>query len=134
MKGIADTGFLVAFGNRRDLHFRWAHAIAKQIQEPLVTCEAVLAEAAHLLGDTALVLRFIEKGLVRVDFEIGEHQEQLQSLARRYSDRRPDLADLCLIRMSELNPKLPVLTIDTDFLIYRRNGKESIPLVMPPSN
>jgi len=132
MNGIADTGFLVAFANRRDHHFRWAHAVAEHIQEPLITCEAVLAEAAHLLADTGLVLRFIEKGLVRVDFKIEEHREQLQSLAARYADRSPDLADLCLIRMSELNPKLAILTIDNDFLIYRRNGKESIPVIMPP--
>jgi hypothetical protein len=28
---------------------------------------------------------------------------QLVALARRYADRQPDLADLCLIRMSELH-------------------------------
>ena len=46
MNGIADTGFVVAFLNRRDSHHRWAVRLAGQINAPLATCEAVLAEAA----------------------------------------------------------------------------------------
>ena len=53
-------------------------------------------------------------------------------MAKRYADRQPDLANLCLIRMSELNPQLPVITVDSDFLIYRRNPRETIPVIMPP--
>ena len=47
MKAIADTGFLVAFGNRNDQHHAWALEIAKRITEPLLTCDAVLAEALN---------------------------------------------------------------------------------------
>ena len=54
-------------------------------------------------------------------------------LATRYADRDPDFADLCLIRMSELHPKFPVITVDRkDFRIYRRNRREMIPLICPP--
>ena len=134
MRGIADTGFIVAFANRRDMHFRWAHGLAEKVSSPLLTCEAVVAEAAYLLRDSALVLRFLETGLIKLDFEMPAHQQELSKLAIRYADRSPDLADLCLIRMSELNPKLPVLTVDEDFRIYRRNGKESIPVLMPPKH
>gem|GEM_PF-1203476 len=63
-----------------------------------------------------------------------KYREPLQSLAARYADSSPNFADLCLIRLSELNPKMPILTIDKDFLIYRRNGKESIPVIMPPNS
>jgi len=78
------------------------------------------------------VLRFLETGLVRLAFEIESHRSELGELARRYSDRQPDLADLCLIRMSELNPQLPVITVDGDFRVYRRNRREIIPVIMPP--
>jgi len=130
--GIADTGFLVAFANRRDFQFAWAYALAQNLREPLLTCEAVLAEAAFHLQDSALVLRFLDTGLVRVDFDIENHRRELVELAERYADRKPDLADLCLIRMSELNPKLPVITVDGDFRIYRRNRHEVITVIMPP--
>ncbi len=132
MNGIADTGFLVAFANRRDAFFPWAHALAQTVQEPLLTCEAVLAEAAFHLRNSALVLRLAETGLVRLAFDIESHRAELAVFAARYADRRPDLADLCLIRMSELFPKLPVVTVDNDFRFYRRNRREAIPVLMPP--
>ena len=50
MKAIADTGFLVAFANARDMHHNWALSVAEQVTEPLLTCEPVLAEAAFHLG------------------------------------------------------------------------------------
>jgi len=132
MTGIADTGFLVAFANRRDLYFPWAYSLAEHIHEPLLTCEAVLAETAHHLKNSELVLRLIETGLVRLAFDIESHRSELAVLARRYADRQPDLADLCLIRMSELNPHLSIITVDGDFRVYRRNQRETIPVVMPP--
>ena len=44
MRGIADAGFLVALGNRRDKHLAWAVEVARGVTEPLLTSEAVLAE------------------------------------------------------------------------------------------
>jgi uncharacterized protein len=134
VKGIADTGFLVAFANRRDRHHRWAVQVASGITEPLLTCEAVLAETAFHLRDAAIALAMAEEGLVRLAFHVDGHREQLARLAERYADRRPDLADLCLIRLSEQHPKHRVVTTDqADFRVYRRNGREAIPLVCPPA-
>lgn len=132
MKAIADSGFLVAFANRRDRHHGWAVELAKLVREPLLTCDAVLAEAAYHIGDARVTLDFVENGLVRSEFCIQDHWQRLKELASRYADRRPDLADLCLIKMSELHPKLPVITTDlTDFRIYRRGRRETIPLIHP---
>ena len=61
MKAIADTGFIVAFGNRNDLHHAWALDIAGKIQEPLLTCEAVLAVAAFHLNSSFYVLALIQQ-------------------------------------------------------------------------
>jgi len=133
MKAIADTGFLVAFGNRNDFHHAWAIGIAERITEPLLTCEAVLAETAFHLGSSALVLAFLRDGMVRSAFALSEHAGRLAELAERYADRKPDLADLCLIRLSELHPRYPVITTDlADFRVYRRGRREIIPLLHPP--
>ncbi len=132
MRGIADTGLLVGFANRRDRYHRWAVSIAEQVDEPLLTCEAVLAETVFHLGSASVVFEMLSEGLVTVAFNCAEHLPQLQALAKRYVDRRPDLADLCLIRMSEMYPKLPVITVDReDFRLYRRNKREVIPLICP---
>ena len=71
-----------------------------------MTCDAVLAETAFHLQDSALVLAMIQEGLVRSQLIAADHLVRLTELAKRYSDRKPDLADLCLIRLSELDPKL----------------------------
>jgi predicted nucleic acid-binding protein len=134
VKGIADTGFLVAFANARDQHHAWAVRLAEQVSDPLLTCEAVLAETAFHLEDSGLVVAMMDTGLVTVAFACVDHVAALRSLARKYADRRPDLADLCLIRMSELYPQHAVLTVDeTDFRVYRRHKRDVIPLICPPA-
>ena len=135
MKGIADTGFLVAFANRNDRHHDWAVGVAQRASTPLLTCEAVLAEAAFHLQSVPYVLALLEEGLLALDFDCRAHLPRLAALAKRYADRRPDLADLCLIRMSELHPRHAVVTVDrNDFRVYRRNQREMIPLVCPPGS
>jgi uncharacterized protein len=132
VRGIADTGFLVAFVRSSDIYHAWAMDVADQISEPLLTCESVLSETAFHLGNSALVFEMIEDGLIRLDFVCNEHLPQLAALAKRYKDHKPDLADLCLIRMSELHPKHSVITVDKDFAIYRRNKRDVIPTISPP--
>ena len=132
MKGIADTGFLVAFARSRDMHHDWATRVAEEVTEPLLTCEDVLAETAFHLNNVGIVLEMIGDELVRLSFDCNDHLPQLADLAKRYADRQPDLADLCLIRMSELYPHHRVITADKDFRVYRRNKREVIPLICPP--
>ena len=132
MKGIADTGFIVAFGNRSDTHHGWALDLARTLTEPLLTCEPVLAEAAFHLGSSLYILSLLQDGMLRLAFDTNRNLEQLLELARRYEDRKPDLADLCLIRMSELYPRHTVITInENDFRVYRRNKREIIPILGP---
>jgi predicted nucleic acid-binding protein len=133
MKGIADTGFVVAFLNRSDRHHEWAAEIGMGVSEPLLTCEAVLAEAAFHVGSVGRVLELAQEGLIRIAFDLHKNLGEVAALAERYRDRTPDLADLCLIRMSELYDNLPVLTVDeSDFRVYRRNRRYVIPIVCPP--
>ena len=42
-----------------------------------------------------------------------------------------DLADACLVRMTEMEPRSLVVTTDGDFKVYRRNGREVVPHVLP---
>lgn len=135
MNAIADTGFVVAFAHSDDQHHRWALDVAARLTPPALTCEAVLAEAAFKLRSTDLVLELVEADLIRPTFDVLANISQLHELARRYADRQPDLADLCLIRMSELFPRHTLFTVDeTDFRIYRRNRREVIPLLCPPKH
>ena len=133
MKGLADTGFLVAFANRNDRFHDWAVSVASDATAPLLTCEPVLAETAFHLRSVQITLDMIRTGLIELAFDCNDHLVPLAALAQRYADRKPDLADLCLVRMSELHPRHSVVTVDRhDFRVYRRNKRDSIPLICPP--
>ncbi|HMB84559.1 MAG TPA: PIN domain-containing protein [Terriglobales bacterium] len=133
MRAIVDTGFIVAFLNYDDRYHDWASEIGRAVSDPFLTCEAVLAETAFQVESASRVLALLQDGFLRIAFDLTENIEEVHALAERYRDRTPDLADLCLIRMSELNEDLPVLTVDEgDFRVYRRNRRDVIPLICPP--
>src|ERR1700676_1766357 len=133
MNAIADTGLLVAMLRESDQYHDWAAEIVEQITWPVLTCEAVLAETAFHLRSSQQVLGMMRDNLVRVAFDCESELDHLYALSLRYADRKPDLADLCLIRMSELYPSYEIVTTDDeDFSVYRRNKREAIPLLRAP--
>jgi uncharacterized protein len=128
---IVDTGYLVALARVEDEHHDWALGLAKGFQLPLLTCDAVLAETSFMLQTSAYVLAMLRRDVLRIALDCASHLDNLVDLAVRYADRKPDLADLCLIRMSELYPRHRIVTVDGDFRVYRRNKREAIPLILP---
>jgi predicted nucleic acid-binding protein len=133
MNAIVDTGMLVALARDNDQYHDWAAGIGEQIAWPALTCEAVLAETAFHLQSSEEVIGMLRDNVVRVAFDCENHLDSLYDLATRYADRHPDIADLCLIRMSELYPRHSILTTDeADFRVYRRNKREVIPIICPP--
>ena len=133
---ILDTGPLVAFLNGRDRYHRWATLQWAQIDPPLLTCEAVLSEVCFLLrdieGGQAAVLELLRRGVLHLPFRIDEHVNQITWLLRKYSDVPMSLADACLVRISELHADSPVLTLDDDFRIYRKNKRQAIAILSAP--
>jgi uncharacterized protein len=126
----------VAALNRRDGYHRWAIEVLGTIPPPLLTCEAVLSEAAYLLrgladGPNAL-MELVARGLIQVPFRLQDEVAAVRQLLRRYASVRMDLADACLVRMTEQHGDCELLTIDREFRdVYRRRGRQAIPTVMP---
>ena len=132
---LLDTGPLVAFLNRRDEYHEWAMAQWGQIAPPMLTCEAVLSEACFLLsrmhGGSEPVMDLLQRKIVIPSFRLEDQIRPVQKLLQKYRSVPMSLADACLIRMSELYPENRVLTLDSDFSLYRRNGRQVIPVIMP---
>ena len=132
---IVDTGPLVALLNPRDPYHDWARETAARIKPPLATCEAVITETAFLVRTAsdgpAAVLELIARQFVEIAFHVDAELLALQRLVERYSSLPMSLADACLVRMSELDPKAAVLTLDSHFRDYRRSGRLVIPLIAP---
>lgn len=133
MKEIADTGLLVALLARNDPHHRWA-VDAFRKYAPFVTCDAVLAEAGSFFPDPTALLTLVARGdvLLDPDFMLGCEAPGILALAAKYRDRPMDLADACLVRMSELTARCRIWTVDrADFSAYRRHGRQTIPCEFP---
>lgn len=132
---LLDTGPLVAAINRRDRFHEWAVIWLGEIVPPMQTCDAVLAEACFLLqkypGGSAAVLEMVHRGILATDFNLAEHVVPVSKLMSRYANVSMSLADACLVRMSELNSQCTVMTLDDDFRIFRRHGRQTIPVIMP---
>ncbi len=132
---IVDTGPLVALFDRAERHHNWVAERFKELDAPLLICEPVLAEAMYLLARyskvQAAVLELIGNGALSVAFRIDEHVDTLRKLLQKYSDTPMSLADACVVRMSEIHDRHAVLTLDSDFLVYRKHGRTSLPLIHP---
>lgn len=131
-----DAGPLVAFLIRRDQHHAWAVSHFKALAAPLITCEAVLAEAEHILercesGAAANLRSLLETGAIEITFSLHEQLAAVLKLQRRYADVPMALADACLMRMAEMNEGARVFTTDSHFRIYRKDNRKVIPLIMP---
>lgn len=132
---LLDTGPWVALLCRQDKYHDWAKLQFSMHPGPFLTCEAVVAETCFLLArsnlDSSKALALIERGVIQVGMTLTQQLASVSALYQRYDNVLASLADACLVRMSELYEPCHVLTLDSDFHIYRRHGRKIIPVVCP---
>jgi uncharacterized protein len=131
---VCDTGPIVAYLDRHDPHHDWAVDVMKQMRPPLLTCEAVLTEAANFLREDGVdvepLFRMLERAALVIDFDMAAHWPRMRTLMRRYASM--DLAGASVVVMCELHARSQVLTLDTKgFGIYRRNDRQVIRFIAP---
>ncbi len=85
----------------------------------------------RLGGEPSLIPDLLEKGVIQVRFSLQEQAANIRTLMQRYSEVPMSLADACLVRMTELLDDAAVMTMDADFRVYRRSGRNVIPLIAP---
>jgi len=127
MKNIIDTGPLVyRFDKAQSAVGRWSRKLFQTETPPFFTCEAVLAEAAYMTTPE-LIARMVKDGDLVADFSL----QHVHRLLAHYPQM--DLADACLVRMSEITPDCQIFTIDRqDFSVYRRFRNKLVPAIFPP--
>jgi predicted nucleic acid-binding protein len=136
VKIIVDAGPLIAFFRAADQYHAWAVETFKAVRPPLFTTEPAITETAYFLMAAGMpvrsLLNWIESGDLQIPFQLPEHAGAVASLMDKYQGRM-DLADATLVRLAELFDDCRVLTTDhADFSIYRRRGRQVIPLLTPP--
>ncbi len=132
---IVDTGPLVAFFDRSEHHHRWVTERIEELQAPLLVCEPVLAEAMYLLmrfpAAPDVLFGLFENGALQIGFHVEDHIAELRKLHRKYRDYPMSLADACIVRMAEIHEGHVVLTLDSDFLVYRKHGRVPLAVLCP---
>jgi predicted nucleic acid-binding protein len=130
---LLDTGPLVAYLASRDQHHDWAVAQFSALREPVLICEPVWTEAAFLLSRRGLSSEILwtirRREVVKFAFNLDADYVSVASLMHRYAEVPMSLADACLVRMSELHRDCHVFTLDQHFKLYRRFGRQVIPLI-----
>jgi predicted nucleic acid-binding protein len=132
---LLDTGVIVALLDRSEKFHKACAQTVREVEAPLVTCEAVITESCYLLrnlsGASEAVIENITAGIFQVPFQLSRDTAGVKQVLRKYKDRKIDLADACLIRLADQFGTADILTLDQDFTVYRW-GKNK-PFRMLPS-
>ena len=120
---LLDTGVIVALLDRSERAHRACAQAVDQLHAPLITCEAVIAESCYLLrshpGAPEAIIENVAAGIFQIPFQLSRETAGLKQVLRKYRDRQIDLADACLIRLADEFETADILTLDSDFTIYR---------------
>jgi predicted nucleic acid-binding protein len=126
---------LVAYFDADESHHSWCVRRFDALKPPLLSCEVAIAEAVYIVesrgGDSERIFEFLRQGVIQLPFHLGDEIEAIVALRQRYSDLPMSLADACLLRMTETHTNARVFTLDSDFKIYRRHGRQIVPLIFP---
>jgi predicted nucleic acid-binding protein len=131
---LVDTGFIVARLDRSEKFHGKCLAILDDLQAPLITCEAVIVESCHLLshmrGARDAILQNVRRGTLQVPFRLAERAAEVATLLNKYSDVPMDLADACLVDLATQIGNGQILTLDSDFTIFRWGRRREFELLI----
>lgn len=120
---LLDTGVIVALLDRSERHHALCVRALEDLEQPLATCEAVIAESCYLLRDLhgapETVLANVEQGIFQIPFQLNRAAAVVRSILRKYRDLPADFADACLIHLADELETGEILTLDSDFARYR---------------
>jgi uncharacterized protein len=132
VKKTVDAGLIIAALDERDTYHGWAAGLLSREAPPWLVCEPVLAEIAASVGTPEPVLEMQQAGDLELAFDPDENRAEVLALVRKNRDQTIDLADACVVRMSERFEDAVVYTVDRkDFSVYRRHGRRPVRCVFP---
>ena len=129
-----DTGVVVALLDRDERHHQDCVAVVADLIGPIVTCEAVIAEACYLLrrmhGAPEAVIRNVATGVFQIPARLADRAASVEKLLKKYRDVPMDLADACLVDLADQIDSARILTLDRDFEVYRWRSRRKFDLLI----
>ncbi len=132
---LLDTGVIVALLDRSERNHARCVQVLGNLDQPLATCEAVIAESCYLLrglhGAPETVLANVEQGVFQIPFQLNRAAAVVRSILRKYRDMPSDFADACLIHLADELDTGEILTLDSDFARYRWRRNRTFQMLIP---
>jgi len=129
-KTLIDSGPLIALFDKSDSYHLKVLEFVKNFQGEFISSWSVITEVSHMLDFNLKVqidfLKWCELGGVKI-YEIS--QEELSSIRvmmQKYSDLPIDLADATLMYIANKENIKNIVSIDSDFDIYRTLKKQNL--------
>jgi uncharacterized protein len=120
---LIDTGPCIALFDRDDRFHVEIVSFMKSFSGRLITSWAVVTETLHMLDFDYRVqtdfLRWIDRDALEIAGPLREDLDRITELTEEYQDRPIDFADATLIAIAERKQLNSVISLDSDFHIYR---------------
>ena len=133
---IVDAGPLIALFDKDDKYHNSVLKFLKTFDGQLITSWPVITEVTHLLSFNVNVqidfLEWLKREAVTIVNLENIHLERIIQLSKKYSDVPMDLADSSLIVIAELTNITDIITIDSDYYIYKTKNKKSLNNILLP--
>ena len=127
---LIDAGPIIALFNKNDKYHHQIKSFLKNYVGYLSTTWPVITEISHMLSFNVQTqidfLKWVQLGGVIINEINGKDIERIIELSQKYSDVPMDLADASLVVLSEKLKIEKIITIDSDYYIYRTIQKEMI--------
>ncbi len=130
---LVDSGILLSYYQQQELLHQAVVAFFDRVAAQLITSSICIAEVLWLLGDprdprvlTAQnhLLGAVSRGGIEVIDLRPEDYARIAELNERYADLPGDFADLTLVTLSERLNVAEILSLDSDFDVYRRYRRQ----------
>jgi predicted nucleic acid-binding protein len=131
---VVDTGPLVALFDHSDADYQRARDFFGRHEFEGVVTVAVITEVTYLLGfqPHAAVdfLHWLSRAPLRIE-ELGADLDRIIELMTKYANVPMDFADASVVAASERLHIRHIITLDSDFLIYRLRGRQQLHNLFP---
>ncbi len=129
---IADSGFLVALGIRRDPRHSAAKRFLNTFSGEIIVPSPVVVESCFFFSTVAKVslLDWLEKGPAKVvDVPLQAYTE-IGAILSRYASLDPDFTDAAIVWLADKLGCKAILTVDQrDFSVFRLKGGKKFEIV-----
>ena len=105
------------------IHYAWHPAFDKEVEVQYRASRRGVGVRICVMED--------QSGLVIPEFSLVDEVQAIQQLMRTYRNIPMSLADACLVRMAEIHERSVVMTLDSDFVVYRKSRRKVVPLLRP---